>query len=1029
MTKTRVTFLITVACILLGSACGGFAFAAERAERILDRIGTTRGICVVLGDQRCEIALELVKQTELLIYIQLPRGEDVEKARQIVDDAGFYGTRIFIEKGELTKLHLADNLADALVAGGTARAEISQAEALRVLRPQGKALLGRKVLTKPFPEGIDDWSHPYHGPDNNPQSQDRVIVAPYLTQFLAEPRYAPLPQIAVASAGRVFKAFGHVAFKVREEPFLNKLVAFDGYNGTILWKRDLAEGVMIHRNTMIATPQILYVGDDKSCKLIDTATGRLKGEIVPAVEIAGGTFWKWMAIEDGVLYALIGEQEQRDPTKKWQRDKHGWPWDPISEGFNQPEQPWGFGRNVLAIDPQTKKVLWHHREDEPIDSRAMCMKNGRIYIFRFGEYLACLDAKTANVIWRKTPDNAQELFRSLGTYLNRQDWRTNWRTTCYLKCSDKALYFAGPPIGKLLAVSAEDGGILWENSYSNFQLVIREDGLYGISGQIDKHPSVKFAALTGQVLAEIDKARRACTRPTGSVDAIFFRAQDGSVRLDLASRRPQWISAMRPPCHDGVTIANGMLYWWPSVCDCQLTLYGVTCLGPAGDFDFSPQATEEQRLEKYADDLTKVADLPQSPADWPTFRADNIGSAATNVRVPDKTSPLWGFTPESTVPTAAPVPTAPVAVGGLIFVSGPDGIVRALDAATGRQQWKAYTGGSVRLPPTIWKGRALVGSGDGWVYCFEAKTGRLLWRFRAAPAERLIPVYGQLLSTWPAASGVLVDDGTAYLAAGIVNYDGTYVYAIDAATGKIRWQNNTSGHLDRQARTGVSVQGHQLLYGGKLYLASGTSISPAVYDARDGKCLNDPAPLASCESSSPRGWELSLLADQVVACGKPFYAHREYEVYDDTVFNKVYLASSGDRDIVWTSSQYSSKVMRFAHIDRASLSKSMANPDNRFNVDFRRLGIKDQPLWSYDCKDSVAWAVCSNAVLVAAKSQIVALNIEDGSVLWSQPVPAAPVPWGLAVDRDGRVIVCLEDGKILCFGQRFFASGQIGAER
>ncbi len=172
---------------------------------------------------------------------------------------------------------------------------------------------------------------------------------------MAEPRYAPLPQVAVASAGRVFKAFGHVAFKVREEPWLNKLVAFNGYNGTILWQRDLAEGVMIHRNTMIATPQILYVGDDKSCKVIDTATGQLKDQIIPSEDVAGGTFWKWMALEDGVLYALIGEQEQRDPTKDGPRDKHGWPWDPISQGFNQPEQPWGFGRNVLAIDPKRKR--------------------------------------------------------------------------------------------------------------------------------------------------------------------------------------------------------------------------------------------------------------------------------------------------------------------------------------------------------------------------------------------------------------------------------------------------------------------------------------------------------------------------------------------------------------------------------------------------------------------------------------------------------------------------------------------------
>ncbi|MBA7662523.1 hypothetical protein ES703_70552 [subsurface metagenome] len=437
----------------------GLFSATKQKEPILSRIGVTRGICCILGDAKCELALELARNSELLIYVQLPRAKDVETARRAADEAGLYGTRIFVEKGALTKLHLADNIADSIVVRGRA-VKIPESEALRVLRPQGKARLGRKTLVKPFPKGVDDWSHPYHGPDNNPQSEDRVILAPYLTQFLAEPRYAPVPQVAVASAGRVFKAFGHVAFKSREEPFLNTLAAFNGYNGTLLWKRDLAEGVMIHRNTLIATPTTLYVGDDKSCKLIDAATGRLKDEIIPSKNVAGGTFWKWMGLEDGVLYALIGEQEQRDPTKRWHRDAHGWPWNPISKGFNQPENPWGFGRNVLAIDPKTKEVLWSHREDEPVDSRAMCMKNGRIYIFRFGAYLACLNARTGKPIWRKTPDDAPELFKSLGTYLNRQDWRTNWRTTNYLQCSDRALYFAGPQVGKLLAVSTNDGSIV-----------------------------------------------------------------------------------------------------------------------------------------------------------------------------------------------------------------------------------------------------------------------------------------------------------------------------------------------------------------------------------------------------------------------------------------------------------------------------------------------------------------------------------------------------------------------------------------
>jgi len=983
-------------------------------KEIVDAAGANRGIWVVLGQPACDLALDLAGHTELLIYTQLPEAKDFESACGKVEEAGYYGSRIFIAKGG-QKLHMADNIADVAVvldAGNFAQEEI-----LRVLRPGGKAIFGDRTVIKPVPDGVDDWSHPYHGPDNNPQSNDKVIVAPYLTQFLAEPRYAPLPQVAVASAGRVFKAFGHVAFKTREEPFLNKLVAFNGYNGTILWQRNLAEGVMIHRNAMIATPTMLYVGDDKSCKVIDTATGLLRDEIIPPADAAGGTFWKWMALDGGVLYAMMGEQEQRDSTKQWKLDKHGWPWDPISEGWNQPQNPWGFGRNVLAIDLKTKKVLWSHREQEPIDGRAICMKNGRLYIFAFGKYLACLDAKTGNDLWRRTPGNAPELFASLGEYQNRQDWRTNWRTTCYLKCSDKALYFAGPPIGRLLAVSTEDGKTLWEHPYSNFQLVLRDDGLYGISGQIDKAPSLKFDPLTGKVLAEIDKPRRACTRPTGAADAIFFRAEDGSVRLDMASLRPQWISPMRPVCQEGVTIANGLLYWWPSVCDCQLTLYGVTCLGPAGKFDFTPEVTQADRFERAGDSAADVADLPISPGDWPTFRANNTCSAASSAVVSAKPKLLWQSEPQSSTVPGLPHMSPPVTAGGLVFVGGTDGIVRAFDAATGKTRWKARTGSCIRMPPTIWQGRAFVGSGDGWVYALEAATGRQLWRFRAAPAERMIPVYGTLMSTWPVAAGVLVDNGIAYVAAGIANYDGTYLYALDARTGEVKWHNSTSGHLDADARTGVSAQGHLLLHDGKLYLAGGTSVSPAVYDAATGRCLNDAAQLAECSSRSPRGWELSLLADQVVACGKPFYGHPAYDVYDGTVFNRVFIAPKDDQAVVWTADIYVHKVMGFTNFDRQELARKMANGGNRFLVDWGKIAPSTKPAWSVEFGKVHAMAACTNAVLLATDTELVALNPADGSVRWKQPLPQPPVPWGLAVDGAGRAAVTLVDGRVLCFGQ------------
>lgn len=297
-TRRGVCSICALACaiplVLLSVGYG------EESGQVLNRLAISRGICVILGDPEGSIVSRAAGDTEHLIYVQLESPEQVARLRRRMDAAGLLGRRVWVEQGDLSHLHLADNLADALVAVNDATS-ISRDEVLRVLRPGGKALVGDHDLVKPSPPGVDDWSHPYHGPDNNPQSLDQVCRAPYLTQFLAEPYYAPLTQVAVASAGRVFKAFGHVAFHEREEPFLSKLVAFNGYNGTILWKRDLTPGIMVHRNTIIATPDVLYYGDDQSCKLIDTETGKVLDEIIPPIEVAGGTFWKWLGLEDGVL--------------------------------------------------------------------------------------------------------------------------------------------------------------------------------------------------------------------------------------------------------------------------------------------------------------------------------------------------------------------------------------------------------------------------------------------------------------------------------------------------------------------------------------------------------------------------------------------------------------------------------------------------------------------------------------------------------------------------------------------------------
>ena len=941
----KLTALIVL--IVVPSACGA------TAEDLLEKIGARRGICAVLGDKGCRLALALARNSELTLFVQVPDGADAEAACRAADAAGLYGTRIFVARGELSRISLADNTADAVVAAARPPG-LAEAEVLRILRPEGKAVLGEKVLTKPFPAGTDDWSHHYHGPDNNPQSGDALARAPFLTQFIAEPRYGPCPQAAVASGGRLFMAFGHVAWHQREERWLNTLIAMNGFNGTILWKRLLASGVMVDRSTMISTPSTLYLADEKSCKLIDAATGKVTDQITVPADLTGGTFWKWMALKDGVLYALVGPAEPADPVARWRRRAHGWPWGGISKGYNAGQYRWGFGKTLLAIEAKTRKVLWSHREEEPIDSRSLCLAGGRVFFCAFGKYLAGLDAGSGSEVWRRTAGKDAELFAAIGPYRPGHGYVGGWKSTAYLKCTDKALYFVGPQVNWLTALSVKDGSLLWKYPKKDLHVVIRDDGLYTIGSQRSRGAETKkLDPLTGKVLASYTVQRRACTRSTGSADGIFFRASGGSVRLDLSAGKCQWIPPMRPSCHVGVVVAAGHLYWVPWVCDCNLQMFGAICCAPAGPFKFDARPTDAKRLETDPAGAAAAAGLKISPEDWPTYRADNRRSAKTAAAVAAKVALLWHFKPRT-----AFEPTAPVAAGGMVFVSGSDGIVRAFDAATGRTRWNAYTGGAVRYPPTIHQGRALVGSGDGWAYAFDAATGRTLWRFRAAPARRRIAVYGQLLSTWPVAGGVLVEKGTAYLAAGINSFDGTHVYALDAATGRIKWHNGASGHLDRFSGRGVGVQGDMLLVGQKLCLAGGNAVSPGVYDIETGKCLNRVP--AGWASRAVRGRELQLVKGRVNVSGQPLYSTPDCPVYD--------------RATRWADATVVTK--------NASLT-------------CRRV----------EGAGKVSW-------------ELTAHSLADKRALWGQRLPSAPVRWPVAVDAAGRVVVTLRDGQVLCFGQK-----------
>jgi len=969
-----------------------FAVMGADADAALERAGVTQGICVVLGlpqVNRPEALVELAKGSEFLVYFQSDDPRETKAVRRTAEEAGLLGNRIFAQCSGGSRVLLADNLASAVVVYPSAVSKVAEAEILRVLHPGGQAFIGANVTRKDWPEGNDHW--PYHapGPDNNPCSHDQNARSPYLTQFIAEPKFCPMPVITVGAAGRLFKAYGHVAQHEHTEHLVNTLICYNAFSGMPLWKRPLRERFMIQRNTIIATADVLYLADDQSCKLLDTETGRLLREIKVPEQITEGPVWKWMALGGDVLYALVGGQERPAVTTRAKSKTMGrWPpshrfW----EGYRYQDGSKNFavGRTFAAFDVKTGKLRWSKPEPEHIDGRGVCSGDKRIYYCSPGNYLACLDAATGRQLWRNTDDRIVE---ATANFSRQQRMPRN--ADAYLHCDSKHLFLSGkgslggPSKGPAcLCLSTEDGSVVTDQFGRAVDTVVTDGGLFLIGSYGRPEGSAKLEYGSWKVLGPI-KGSTACTRATGSIDSIFHRASDGTVQVDIQSGRSFYMTTMRPPCTDGVVVSDGLLFWGPWACMCSQSLFGHVALGPAGDFDFHP-AVDQDRLDKNATDTNRVAPFQADQRDWLNACGTQDTPWSTTVRIPDSVDTKWSrqISNERLSP--------PVVAGDTVFVGDYGGRLFALDTDRGNVRWKAYTGGAIYGGAAICAGRVFAGSADGHVYCFEAATGKLLWRFRAAPAQRLIPVFGRLSSNWPAAGGVVAKDGVVYAAAGITDYDGTYVYALDAATGAVRWHNDTPGRLGKKTQSGVFLQGPLYLAGGELRFTTGGQYGCARFDLRTGRCLNEPI-----DSFPAKHAYRTVFYPYYPKWGA--YVFLRHRLDDDTtLFYNRTMDSEGF----------------FLH-------NGAPKPLSRWkSLTMQPRKVAGELVWErQDLSRLRSIILAGDRLLVAGDGQTgpfaAALRTKDGESIWQVALKAPTVKHGVAFGRNGRAFISLENGQVAC---------------
>ena len=79
---------------------------------------------------------------------------------------------------------------------------------------------------------------------------------------------------------------------------------------------------------------------------------------------------------------------------------------------------------------------------------------------------------------------------------------------------------------------------------------------------------------------------------------------------------------------------------------------------------------------------------------------------------------------------AAGFKAAPRVTKTTIYIGDEDGIVHAVNRATGKKRWSFQTDGEIAGCPAIVKGNVIVGSHDSFLYCLNAENGKVVWKFQ-----------------------------------------------------------------------------------------------------------------------------------------------------------------------------------------------------------------------------------------------------------------------------------------------------------
>jgi len=191
-------------------------------------------------------------------------------------------------------------------------------------------------------------------------------------------------------------------------------------------------------------------------------------------------------------------------------------------------------------------------------------------------------------------------------------------------------------------------------------------------------------------------------------------------------------------------------------------------------------------------DQKRLMAADKHPGEWLTTGRDfGKGHYSPLAQINSRNIGRLGFAWEYGTQTNRGLEATPIVVDGVMYTSGSTGKAYALDAKTGKELWsfdphadlrvnRAACCDEVNRGVAVWRGKVYVASFDGILYALDAATGRILWHADTITDKKI----GYSVTGAPEVAGHVVVIGNAG-----AEYDARgYVSAYDLDTGKFAWR-------------------------------------------------------------------------------------------------------------------------------------------------------------------------------------------------------------------------------------------------